>query len=248
MKLTTHLIWLFIALLFSCRTPLVPRSGEQKFYPVQSITQEDTISDIAQYLRPFRDSVQQEMNVILGYATENIVKEKPSGSLCNLVSDAMFWAALQKEKSVSAAISNYGGLRLPQLAKGEIRLGTLFELLPFENELVLIEVPGNILKQWSSQIIQSEGWPISHMSILSNPDKMITQVSSSNALEEIKDEKKYWIATNDYVANGGDNCSFLKGLPRIETKILIREAMIQYVKYKKNITPDKEARIKINKP
>lgn len=248
MKLTTRLIWLFVAILFSCRTPLVPRSGEQKFYTVQSITQDDSVSEIAQYLRPFRDSVQQEMNIILGLATENFVKEKPSGSLCNLVSDAMFWAALRKENTVSAAISNYGGLRLPQLAKGEIRLGTIFELLPFENELVLIEVPGNILIQWSSLIIQSEGWPISHMSILSNQDKIITQVSNSNTLEEIKDEKKYWIATNDYVANGGDNCSFLKDLPRIETKILVREALIQYLKDKKNITPDKQARIKIYKP
>lgn len=248
MKLTTRLIWLVFAILFSCRTPLVPRSGEQKFYPVQSVTQEDTISEIAQYLRPFRDSVQQEMKSILGFATDNFVKEKPSGSLGNLVGDAMFWVANKKENQLAGAICNYGGLRIPQLAKGEIRLGNIFELLPFENELVLIEVPGNILKQWSSLIIQSEGWPISHMSILSNQDKIITQVSNSNSIEEIKEEKKYWIATNDYVANGGDNCSFLKDLPRIETKILVREALIQYLQDKTNVTPDKQARIKINKP
>jgi 2',3'-cyclic-nucleotide 2'-phosphodiesterase (5'-nucleotidase family) len=38
----------------------------------------------------------------------------------------------------------------------------------------------------------------------------------------------YWIANSDYVANGGSNCSMLKGIHQENKGYLLRDALIDY--------------------
>ena len=65
--------------------------------------------------------------------------------------------------------------------------------------------------------------------------------------EMLDTQKVYRILTNDYVANGGDNCDFLKNLKKETTGKLIRELMIDYIMDVKEISPDNQPRIKIQK-
>lgn len=70
------------------------------------------------------------------------------------------------------------------------------------------------------------GWPVSHTEIVMNASQEI--VSARINGEEIDPEKIYRVATNDYIANGGDQCHFLIGLPQKKSGMLLRDVIINF--------------------
>ena len=239
------------------------------------------------------------MNEVIGVADGDFHKEKSGGSLGNLITDAMSEEAVKQNSTCCAALFNPGGIRLPDVMKGNITRGKLLELIPFDNELVILELKGSILKKWLNAIGEAGGWPVrfvvgsvkntnrssficnydtftlttpesinshakiverdhplpkillmfDHKSLISSysDSVYIEQVDGSLLLENnqfrIENDSTYHIATNDYVANGGDNCNFLKDQKRINTGLLIRDLVSNYIRQHKNIKPDEKNRI-----
>lgn len=234
--------------LLNCR-PHYTIHHDDQIYAVKGFEEKDSSSVIAQYLRPFRDSLSRTMNHIIGEAGGDFKKEKGGGSLGMLVIEAMNDELFQSRRnlwedsngSVPLTITNPGGLRISQISKGKITLEKAFELLPFENELTLIEVNGKTLKQLAKLIQESGGWPNNARLTGDSVNEMkVTQVQVDPVTGKMKrivtahrsriiDEKVYRLLTNDYVAGGGDNCSFLKNCPRKMTGITLREAFIHYL-------------------
>lgn len=242
--------------LLSCR-PHYTIHHSPDLYAVKAEGAADSLSSIALYLKPLRDSLNQSMGEVIGVATSEFKKEKGGGSLGSLVIEAMN-AELQHTKphvwadstgSLPIVLTNPGGLRIGQISKGDITLEKIFELLPFENELTLIEVNGKTLKQLAKLMQDNGGWPNNAgltpdslnemkaatviMDIMNREEKMVVQLNRS----KIVDEKKYRILTNDYVAGGGDNCIFLKTCPRILTGITLRDALLHYIRKQHTISP-----------
>ena len=67
------------------------------------------------------------------------------------------------ETHVDAAFINYGGIR-SYLPKGDITIGRIFELMPFDNLIVLQEIKGDTLLSFLNFIAERNGWPISGIS------------------------------------------------------------------------------------
>ncbi len=247
MKTYTHFIVLFLAMFFSCKAPLEVVSNSTTQYKIEQ-AEEDTLSAIEKLLKPYRDSLNKNMNEVIGYAEGDFIKERPSGSLGNLVVDAMFEKAKMLVPGTKGAICNFGGIRIPEIKKGSITVGKIFELLPFENELVIIEMNEGVLSKWFQLIQGIGGWPIARgypYEIVEVDDGGGPGILSYKTIEHVfKGDSVYYFATNDYIANGGDNCEFLKGCKRINTGILIRDLMIDYIKMRKTLKPDNEQRMK----
>jgi 2',3'-cyclic-nucleotide 2'-phosphodiesterase (5'-nucleotidase family) len=205
-----------------------------------SATNADTLSAIALYLQPLRDSLSQVMDEKISEAKGTFTKAKPGGSLGNFIADVMFGKAQQKQAQTLGVMYNYGGIRLNQIPEGPISKGKIYELLPFDNELVLISIKGSVLKVWLQSAIKSGGWPISRG--LAFTIDSIGHMAFNSGLS-IDDSIDYYIATNDYVANGGDDCSFLKGIPQIHTGMLTRDVMIEYLRMTPQVMPDTLQRI-----
>lgn len=247
------LSFLILSLLwFSCKTRFNVVSSQNESYKVVHV-QADTLSEIELLLKPYRDSMTAQMSIPLGIATADFKKEKPSGSLGNLVADAMMAEAQQRNMNADAGIYNHGGVRINELKQGQITVGKIYELLPFENELVILELPGNILLKWFELIVKSGGWPLSkEVKIQFEKEAQIFLIKSPNTndgmqYKAIDARKMYRIVTNDYVANGGDQCDFLKDLKKINTGKLIRELMMDYIRNQQKISPDNQPRINLIK-
>ena len=231
MKIFNRFLLLSLFILTSCKTHFVATSHDKQLYKITSNNQKDTLSELEKYLKPFRDSLNLTINEVIGEAMGDFIKEKPSGSLGNLVVDAMFaddGCQMTDGRKVSGAITNPGGLRIHQIPKGTITKGKIFELLPFENELVIVEVNGKILKQWMELIKNNGGWPMT-----GDITMLLTDLSN------YQDDATYYIATNDYVANGGDNCSFLIPCKKYSTGKTIRTLVIAFIQKSKIIIPNK---------
>lgn len=250
MKSYKHFGLLVILCIASCKARYHVNHQEETLYKISSVSSTDTLSLIEQYLKPYRDSLNTSMSDVVAISNQDYAKEKGGGSLGYLIAEALQYEALTLKKqgiTVNGAIMNPGGIRLNQLTKGPITLGKIFELLPFDNELVYVEMKGNILFKWLQKLDTTAAWPTSaefpflknHRPIgyawtdtftVENPITHEVQVKIKN--NRYSTDSTYWIATNDYVANGGDQCDFMIPCKKVFTGVLIRQALIDYVRVK----------------
>src|SRR5690606_17080949 len=93
-----------------------------------------------------------------------------------------------------------------------------------------------------NRIAEKGGWPVSKSLSFTIQDEKARDVLING--KPIDPSKTYNIATNDYIANGGDNCDFLIDAPRTSTGLLVRDVLIQNLRRKVNLNPDFELRIK----
>jgi 2',3'-cyclic-nucleotide 2'-phosphodiesterase (5'-nucleotidase family) len=99
--------------------------------------------DVLKILAPYSDKV-RELGKVIGRLEGGLKRTGAgSGTIGNFVADGMRWQARQKlGKPVALAIMNAGGIRKGEIAAGDLRASDIFELLPFENALVAVDVTG----------------------------------------------------------------------------------------------------------
>ena len=177
-------------------------------------------------LAPYKTGVDTLMKVGVARIKGVLTKAQPESTLGNLVADAQLAAAQKIDPKVVAAVSNYGGLRLQLIVAGPVQRETLYELMPFENTVCIVEMPGSVVQQYCNTMARRRGWPVAGIRYTIE-DTLATNVEISGA--PLNPVLVYKLALNDYNAKGGDGCDFLKPLRRKATSLLIREAIIQYL-------------------
>jgi 2',3'-cyclic-nucleotide 2'-phosphodiesterase (5'-nucleotidase family) len=233
----------FLLFFASCKTSFLPQKVEYLDYQITAALPKD--SSLLNMMRPYGDSVNNSMNMVVAIADQTLEKKLPSGSLNNFMADAMLFSAKQKfGVPVDAAFVNYGGIRTNQLAKGEVTRGKVFELMPFDNILLLQKIKGDVLQQFLDHTASLGGWPVAGIT-MQIADKKAVNVSINGKPLDVN--KIYTIANSDYVANGGDNAAMLKPIPQQNIGYLMRDAIFDYIKALKaegkNITAQTENRI-----
>lgn len=211
----------FLTLILGCKPLYTATSHTNQIYKINASGSDTATMYLEQYLKPLRDSMDKSLNEVIAKAEGEFVKERPGGTLGFLVLEALMADASATNYVVDAVIYNYGGIRIPSIAKGPITLGKLYELLPFDNEMVILEISKEDWDTWMQLIQKSGGWPM-----YINKE----HYSETAAI--------YRVVTNDYVANGGDQCDFLKKYKPKQSGKLVREVVINYLKSKGNIAPN----------
>lgn len=178
-------------------------------------------------ITPYQTQLEAKMNLKVGFAPLALKKQKPESSLGNWVADLIQVKCAEYTKStVDFAIVNYGGLRIPSIPAGDVSRGKLFELMPFDNSLVVVEITGETVQALFDLMAKNGGWPISK-----EVRYEINQGQAQNIMiagKPLDNTATYRIGMSDYIANGGDRCSFLKGKTMQNTNVLFRDAMIAF--------------------
>jgi 2',3'-cyclic-nucleotide 2'-phosphodiesterase (5'-nucleotidase family) len=215
-----HWLWLVI-ILSAC-------SGSVTEY--QAIEMDDSISDDVLseiMIAPYRDSLELTMNTILVQNAVPLTRGIPESALGNLIADLLLERA-QTEVSDSLlpdiCLINIGGLRV-DLPAGGITIGKVFELMPFENELDILELSPEKMQEMLDYLREKGGQPFSAMTLTIKPNGYDCQIND----EPLDKNRNYFIVTSDYLADGGDKMYFFKEpLQRIQTGIKIRDAIIDH--------------------
>ncbi len=185
-------------------------------------------SEVESLIAPYKAQLDQQMSQVIGQSAMELLKEKPESTLGNWVADAILdYAIRHTGKDLDLAMSNYGGLRIPSLPAGEINKGKIYELMPFDNYLVVLSLKGDVLMRLFERIADYGGWPISRGVQLSIRDSLVHEVTLHGL--PIYNQKIYTIVISDYVANGGDRCDFLEDQPRENLEVYFRDALIDQV-------------------
>lgn len=192
---------------------------------------------VEKILAPYSEKV-RALSIVIGRLETPLKKETVgAGSLGSFVTDAMFtYTRTKLGVPVAVAITNAGGLRKNEIAAGDLRASDLFELLPFENALVAVEVTGADLLKLLPAVVRDaqSGARIQYKwNDQNRPEFISGKLLDENPREmEIDPNKIYTIVTIDYLLKvGGGPYAFLKEAKSIKPlNITIRDAVIDYVK------------------
>lgn len=209
-------------------------------------------SSIYKAMLPYKKTHDEQMYSVIAQSDEALVKADLESTLGNFFCDAVIYETkkiLGKDSAmVDVAIFNKGGLR-NSLPKGNITIGNVFELMPFDNELVLLKLSGAQFKDMCYKIVEKGGIPVGGMRLTMKGSTPTDITINGKPFDETKD---YWVVTSDYLANGGDSYNFFKNAKeRKIMNVLLRNVIINYcediTKLGQTIKPKLDGRIQLSK-
>lgn len=200
--------------------------------------------DIEALIAPYRRQLGEQLAEVLGHAAGEFTKDDPEGTLDNLVAEALLHSARRHARdTVHVSLVNEGGLRIP-LAVGPILMRHAYELLPFENFVIVLSLSGEQLEELADQIARTTGEPIAGWTMeLDGGDAVGVRVDG----EPVDPDRVYRLATVDYLVNGGGAWSVLWEVEpgaREELGILIRTAFVEYLRERGTVSPVLDGRIR----
>ena len=145
------------------------------------------------------------------------------------VSDVMRKAAQSVVGSpVHFAITNAGGLR-SNLRPGQLKVADIFEMMPFENELVVVELTGaEVIQVVKEGIVRRGGEPCSGVkAVVDGAPEAGTLTVTWEDGSPISPNEVVKVATSDYLYGGGDSIPTLKkGRKPFTTGVTLRQMLL----------------------
>jgi len=180
------------------------------------------------YLQPIKQKLDEKMNVVIGQAAETMKGSAPESLLSNFSADVYRKVATDfLGQTVDISVVNMGGLRTV-IPAGNITIGKIFELMPFENELVILWLKGDKLQELVQFFASVGGEGVSGLRMEIKDDRAINVTVGGTPIDP---DKVYSIATNDYLAGGNDKMVQLAQYEkRINTGLKIRSILLDYIK------------------
>jgi len=243
----TFLLPLLLTIVFftSCKKNRFKLEEKQS----QTIAINDSIvlnKSIDSFIAPFRTHLNKTLDSTLTYAP-NTYSKKDYGkknalntAIGNFMADVVYSEASpifnsRTGKNIDAVLLNHGGIR-SVISKGNISARTAFQVMPFENSIVVAELKKAQMDSLIHYLATEEkAHPISNMSLTLNSNNTVNSLTINNKPLE---NRSYFIATSDYLVNGGDSMNFFKAADSVyTTDYKIRNALIDYFNKVDTINP-----------
>lgn len=198
-----YLCWSIFLVLLSCHSRSYRLA--EKSAPSQSISidiQNQEFEKITSFIKPYKQKIDSSLSQVVANNAQDLKKGVPESSLTNAFADWMLWKAKKMDSlKADVAIFNLGGLRT-EWGKGLIKKSDVFELMPFENELVSVEISISDFEKLIQIINQKPGAPIAGFKLkLKDGEKVKFELNNHT-------RQTVWVVTSDYLINGGDNFDF----------------------------------------
>jgi len=174
-----------------------------------------TNSEIENFIKPYRDNVNKNLDSILAYAVDTYSKSDGdyNTAIGNMMADAVYTEANPIFKSrtgedIDFVLLNHGGIR-SIISKGNVTTRTAYEVMPFDNSTVVVKLKGAQVKELIDYLVKAKrAHPISKLNIVLDADGNFKSAGLNG--EALDYSKTYYVATNDYLYNGGDRMNFFK--------------------------------------
>lgn len=246
MKNKFLLLGIALATLTACKTASTSRLAgvePQKNISINNELKYD--EELAKVIAPYKQKLDKEMNQKISHTSVELTKQGDNSNLGNLLADYTLeggndWTKINLKQTVDAALINIGGIRTT-IGKGDIMLKNIFEVMPFENELIIVKMKGSDLPGLFEYYAKTQvNNPVSHLYIETKNGQLTKSLINGKAMDPNKD---YYIATSDYLALGGDNMKFFAQGEAIPTGIKLRDLYIEYFKKNPEIVPATDVRL-----
>lgn len=245
--LRLFVLFLTFIFFFSCQSK---RLGITKIEgkEIKLITDYPEDSLIKKIIAPYKDSLDKDLSIVLAHCPETIDKtgewQTPMG---NYFADVSFLKANELMQSsyqlpVDLVLLNSGGIRTI-IPKGDVTARNAYEIMPFENNLSVLELKGDQLLELLAYFIsEHKPHPIAGITFTIAKNQQPTHINIQG--KAFDPNASYRVATNDYLANGGDNMIFFKkALQRYDLHFKLRDVLIEHFKAADTIRAAKDQRV-----
>ena len=246
--LKLFVIFLTLFFIFSCSQKnynLTKIEGKQ--LPVTEKANETP--EIENFIKPYRDHINKDLDSVLAFSPETL--DKSTGKWQTTIGCLMADVCVQRgnlvfkkreNKTIDLCLLNHGGIRAI-LPKGNVTSRTAFEIMPFENNLVVLAMKGQQIADIAAYIIkEKKPQPLSGMTFKITKENTAKNIQVQGQPLDVN--KIYYVATNDYLANGGDNMAFFaKNVEKFDLNYKLRDVLIDYFKEVDTIPAPRDIRI-----
>jgi len=200
------------------------------------------------FIDPYKEHINKEMEEVLAYLPYNLSKSdgRYNTAIGNLMADALMELSnpifnKRTGEHIDVVLLNYGGIR-SSIAKGDVTTRSAFQVMPFENEVVVAALKGEAVREMIHYLIDSgTAHPVAGIELQLEKDNSIKKVLVQG--KPLEDSATYYVATNDYLLEGGDNMNFfLKAEEVTNLDYKIRNLLIDYFKAKDTLNPVRDQR------
>lgn len=197
------------------------------------------------YIAPIKAELENQLNKAIGYAPQPLGVYQPECPMLNWATDAL-WAMANKyyPGNVDIAVVNIGGMRC-NWGQGDITLRHVFELMPFDNELVVLTLTGQDILDLCDVFAITGGEGAAGMKIV--VEKGIVTCAQI-AGKDVIPTAYYTVATSDYLSQGNDRMLPLKNsVEKWKSDRKIRDLYIEYIQETKVVKAQVDGRFIIKK-
>ena len=241
MKLRHLFLWSALGFILSCKNEVHLNKIEGQRISISDSIESKT--DIEALIKPFRERVTKDLDNVLAYASDTYSKTDGdlNTAIGNFMADAVYLESNPVFKkrtgnSIDMVLLNHGGIR-SIISKGNVSARTAYEIMPFDNEVVIVAMKGIKLRELIRFLAERKrAHPISKLKLTLDQDYNISE-SSING-ESIDDSKIYYVATSDFLYEGGDRMTFFKpneGVENLDYKL--RNLFIDHFKKIDTLNP-----------
>ena len=233
-------ILLASALLFaSCKTKYINHEIDAKNIRVDQLISEK--SEVLDFINPYKQHVDDQMSQVLSYSP--ITMDKSQGKWETTIGNLFAEAVLEETnpifnartgKSIDICLLNHGGVRAI-ISQGDVTVRTAYEIMPFENAAVVLEMNGALIQEMAEFFIKDKkAHPLAGLFITIDAKQNIKSIHVGNQLLDLS--KTYYVVTNDYLSLGGDNMKFFtKAQSVVDIDYKLRNVLLDYFKKTKEL-------------
>ena len=211
----------------ACHRQVQVVSATTEAIPVDASADAIQDSSYIAYLAPTKAALEAEMNIQIGYAPERMWVDGPECPMLNWATDAL-WEAAKKvyPGRVDIAIANMGGMRCAWDA-GPVTKRSVFELMPFDNELVVLTLKGEDILALCESFVRYGGQGVAGMRVTAVDGKLAEVTIAGKAVDP---QALYTAATSDYLSGGADHMDALTHYTEYwKSDLLIRDLYLEAV-------------------
>lgn len=189
------------------------------------------------FINPYKEHINRDLDSVL--ANNPLTQDKSKGQWETNIGNLFATTTLElskpifqkrENKTIDFCMLNHGGIRAI-IPAGNVTSRTAYEIMPFENSIMVIGLTGKeVLELANYVLVEKKPHPLEGIVIKTNADfsKVISVEINNIPLDE---NKIYYVATSDYLANGGDSMNFFKNSNlKYDLDYKLRNLFIDYFK------------------
>lgn len=203
---------------------------------------------IAEIVASYEKRLGPRFKETIGTAAVDLVAERSRIRFAETNWGDLVADVVRSASGAQVALVNSGGLRA-SIYKGPITMSAIYRALPFTNEIVILDLPGAILRMALTRSVygtreDEDGGFLQVAGIRFRIDgNTPVDITLGDARTPLDDRQTYRVAVPDYLASGGDGYKMFVGRPRIDTGLPMRDVVVEYIRRKGRIAPKVDGRI-----
>ncbi|MBS1549869.1 MAG: 5'-nucleotidase C-terminal domain-containing protein [Bacteroidetes bacterium] len=249
MKKNTAILLFSVLALVSCRTSVLVSISkvqtEKNKFITSDLPEDKAINAV---IEPYKTQLETKMNTKIAHTAVELNKTGANSKLGNLLADytlqgAEDWGLKNGVTKIDAAVINIGGIRTI-IPAGDILTKQIYEVMPFENELVIVQLKGSDLEALFDYYAKTEkNNPVAQLTIETKNHQIQKKLINGKPVDP---QAMYAIATSDYLALGGDDMAFFAKGKMMSTGIKLRDLYLEKFKANPEVIAPNDVRLQFN--